>query len=90
MEMRDLGSILVKILESQAQSSLRLHQNLLDNIRVTSVAVAATGTTWDTWLSDAKLRILQTFTARDNSLFFVPSKLHLEVNWERGTTDTFS
>jgi hypothetical protein len=90
MKLGDLGSITVKILESQAKSSLHLHQNLLDNIRVTSAAVGATGTTRDARLSDAKLRILQTFTARDNSLYFVPSKLHLEVNWEGGTTDTFS
>jgi hypothetical protein len=35
MELGDLGSIMVKILESQAMCSLCLHQNLLDNIRVT-------------------------------------------------------
>jgi hypothetical protein len=81
---------MVKILESQAESSLCLHQNLLDNIRVTSAAVGATGTTRDALLSDTKLRILQACTGRDNGLSFVLSKLYLKVEWEGGTTDTFS
>jgi hypothetical protein len=80
MELGDLGSIMVKILESQAESSLRLHQNLLENIRVMCAAVGATGTTRDTWLSDAKLRILQACAGRDDGLSFVPSKLYLEVD----------
>jgi hypothetical protein len=90
MELGDLGSIMVKILESKAKSSLCLHQNLLDNIRVTSAAVGATARTWDAQLSDAKLRILQACAGRDDGLSFVPSKLYLEVDREGGTTDMFS
>jgi hypothetical protein len=73
MELGNLGSIMVKILESQAESSLCLPQNLLDNIQVTSAAMGVTGTTRDAWLSDAKLRILQACAGRDDSLSFVPS-----------------
>ncbi len=57
---------------------------------MTSAAVAATGTTQDARLSDAKLRILQACAGWDDGLSFVPSKLYLEVNREGGTTDTFS
>ncbi len=59
MEGGDLGSIMVKILEAQAEASLCLHRNLLENFWATSAAVGATGTTRDARLSDAKLRILQ-------------------------------
>jgi hypothetical protein len=90
MELGDLSSIMVKILESQAESSLCLHQKLLDNIRVTSAAVGATELTRDTRLSDAKLRILQACAGRDDGLAFVPSKLYLKVVREGGTMDKFS
>jgi hypothetical protein len=90
MELGDLGSIMVKILESQAESSLCLHKNLLENIRVMGAAVGATGTTRDARLSDAKLRILKACTGWDDGLPFVPSKLYLEVDREGGTMDTFS
>ncbi len=88
--MGDLGSILVKIMESQAESSLCLHQNLLDNIRVMSAAVAATGATRDARLSYAKLRILPACAGWDDGLSFVPSKLYLKVDREWGTLGTFS
>jgi hypothetical protein len=90
MELGDLGSIMARILDSQAKSSLCLHKNLLENIRVMGAAVGATGTTRDARLSDAKLRILQAYAGRDDGLPFVPSKLYLEVDREGGTTDTFS
>ena len=90
MEVGDLGSIITKILESQAEASLRLHQNLLENFRVTSAAIGATGTTRDTRLSAAKLRILQACAGGMEDGPFVPSKLYLEVDREGGTTDTFS
>jgi len=61
----DLGSIMVKILEAQSEANLRLHQNLMENFRVTSAAVGATGTTRDARLSDAKLRILQACAGHD-------------------------
>jgi hypothetical protein len=80
MELGDLGSIVVKILESQAKSSLCLYQNLLDDIWVTSATVGATGTTRDARLSDVMLRILQACAGRDDGLPFVPSKLYLEVD----------
>jgi hypothetical protein len=89
-ELGDLGSIMAKILEFQAEANLRLHQNLLDNFRVTSAAIGATGTTRDTRLSDAKLRILQAYAVGVDDGSFVPSKLYLKVNQEGGTTDTFS
>jgi hypothetical protein len=85
-----LGSIMVKILKAQAESSLHLHLNLLENIPATGAAVGATGTTRDAGLSDAKLRILHACTGKDNGLLFVLSKLYLKVNQERWTTDTFS
>jgi hypothetical protein len=81
---------MVKILEAQAEASLRLHRNLLENFRATSVAVGATGTTRDARLSDAKLRILQACTGRGDDGPFVPSKLYLKVDQEGGTTETFS
>jgi hypothetical protein len=90
MELGDLGSIMVIILESQAELSLCLHQNLLENIRVTSAAVGATGTPRDARLSDPKLRILQACAGCNDGIPFVPSKLYLKVNREGGTTDTFS
>ena len=89
-EVGDLGSIMVKILEAQAEASLRLHQNLLENFWVTSVAVGATGTTRDARLLDAKLRILQACAGRGDDGPFIPSKLYLEVDREGGTTETFS
>jgi hypothetical protein len=85
----DLGSIMVKILKTQSEANLRLHQNLMENFRVTSVAVGATGTTRDARLSDAKLRILQACTGHDDGGPFVPSKLYLEVDQDGGTTHTF-
>jgi hypothetical protein len=87
-EVGDLGSIMimVKILEAQVEASIRLHQNLLENFWVTSVAVGATGTTRDARLSDAKLRILQACAGGGDDGPFVPSKLYLEVNREGGTT----
>jgi hypothetical protein len=81
---------MVKILEAQAEASLRLHLNLLENFRVTSAAVGATGTTRDARLSDAKLWILQACAGGGDDGLFVPSKLYLEVDRERGTTETFS
>jgi len=89
MEVGDLGSIMAKILESQAEASLRLHKNLLENFRVTSAAMGATGTTQDARLLAMKLRILQ---ACDGGMEdpFVPSKRYLEVDREGGTTYTFS
>jgi len=86
----DLGFIMVKILEAQSEANLRLHQNLMENFRVTSAAVGATGTTRDARLSDAKLRILQACAGHDDGRPFVPSKLYLGVNRDGGTTDTFS
>ena len=86
----DLGSIMVKILEAQSEANLRLHRNLMENFRVTSAAVGATGTTRDARLSDAKLRILQACAGHDDGGPFVPSKLYLEVDRDGGTTDTFS
>ncbi len=53
-------------------------------------AIGAPRTTRDARLSDVKLRILQACAGRNDGLPFVPSKLHLEVNREGGTTDTFS
>ena len=79
-EVGDLGSIMVKILEAQAEASLRLHQNLLENFRVTSAAVGATGTNRDARLLDAKLRILQACAGGGDDGPFVPSKLYLEVD----------
>jgi hypothetical protein len=90
MGLDDLGSIMVKNLESQAKSSLRLHKNLLENIRVMGAAVGVTGTTRDARLSDTKLRILQACAGRDDGLPFVPSKLYLKVYREGGKMDTFS
>jgi hypothetical protein len=86
----NLGAIMVNIMEAQAESSLRLHKNLLKNIRATGAAVGATGSTRDARLSEAKLRILQACAGQDDSLPFTPSKLYLEVDQEGGTTDTFS
>ena len=85
-----LGAIMVKIMEAQAESSLRLHKNLLDNIRITGAAVEATGTTRDGRLSEAKLRILQACAGQDDGLPFTPSKLYIEVDQEGGMTDTLS
>jgi hypothetical protein len=62
----------------------------MENFRVTSAAVGATGTTRDARLSDAKLRILQACAGHDDGGPFVPSKLYLEVDRDGGTTDTFS
>ncbi len=90
MELGDLGSIMVRILESQAKSSLCLHKNLLENIRVMGAAVGVTGTTQDAQLSDMKLRILRACAGHDDGLPFVLSKLYLKVDREGGTTDTFS
>jgi hypothetical protein len=90
MDVGDLGSIMAKILESQAEASLRLHQNLLENFRVTSAAIGATGTPRDARLSAAKLRILQACAGGMEDEPFVPSKLYLEIDREGGTTDTFS
>ncbi len=90
MELGDLGSIMVKILESQAESSLCLHKNLLENIRVMGAALGATGTTQDARLSDTKLRILQACAGRNEGPPFVPSRLYLKVNQEGETMDTFS
>jgi hypothetical protein len=81
---------MVKNLEAQSEVNLRLHQNLMENFRVTSVAVGATGTTRDAWLLDAKLRILQACADHDDDGPFIPSKLYLEVDRDGGTTDTFS
>ena len=81
---------MVKIMEAQAESSLRLHKNLLENIRVTGAAVGATGTTRDARLSEAELKILQACAGQDDGLPFTPIKLYLEVDREGGTTDTFS
>jgi hypothetical protein len=89
-EVGDLGFIMVKILEAQAEASLRLHQNLLENFWVTSAAVGAMGTTRDARLSDAKLRILQACAGGGDDGPFVPSRLYLEVDWEGGTIETFS
>jgi hypothetical protein len=86
----DLGSILVRILEAQSKANLRLHQSLMENFRVTSAAVGATGTTRDAQLLNAKLRILQACAGHNDGGPFVPSKLYLEVDWDGGTTDTFS
>jgi hypothetical protein len=90
IELGDLGSIMVRILESQAKSSLCLHKNLLENIRVMSAAIGVMGTTRDARLSDMKLRILQACAGRDDGFPFVLSKLYLEVDREGGTADTFS
>ncbi len=49
---------MMKILAAQSEANLRLQQNLMENFRVTSAAVEATGTTRDARLLDAKLRIL--------------------------------
>jgi hypothetical protein len=89
-DVRDLGATMVKIMEAQAESSLRLHKNLLENIQATGAAVGATGTTRDARLSEAKLRILQAYARQDDGLPFTPSKLYLEVDREGGTTGTFS
>jgi len=62
----------------------------MENFRVTSAAVGATGTTRDAQLLNAKLRILQACAGHDDGGPFVPSKLYLEVDWDGGTTDTFS
>ena len=87
----DLGSIMVKILEAQAEASLHLHQNLLENFWATSAAVGATGTTRDARLSDAKLRILLACAGGGSDYGpFVPSKLYLEADQEEGSTETFS
>ena len=86
----DLGPIMVKILEAQSEANLRLHQNLMENFRVTSAAVGAMGTTRDARLSDAKLRILQACAGHDDGGPFVPSKLYLEVDRDGGSTVTFS
>ena len=86
----DLGSIMVRIFEAQSKANLRLHQNLMENFRVTSAAVGATVTTRDARLSDAKLRILQKCSGHEDGGPFVPSKLYLEVDRDGGTTDTFS
>ena len=84
-----LGSIMVQILEAQSEANLKLHQNLMEHIRVTSAAVGATGTTRDARLSEAKLRILQACAGHDDGGPFLPSKLYLEVERDGGTTDTF-
>ncbi len=84
-----LGAILAKIIEVRAESSLHLHQNLLENIQFTGAAVGVTGTTRDARLSKAKLRILQACAGQDDGLLFTPSKLYVEVDRERGTTDAF-
>jgi len=81
---------MAKILESQAEASLRLNQNLLENFRVTSAAIGATGTTRDARLLDATLRILQACAGGVYDGPFVPSKLYLEVDRKGGTTETFS
>jgi hypothetical protein len=86
----DLGSIMMKILAAQSEANLRLQQNLMENFRVTSAAVGATGTTRDARLSDAKLRILQACAGHDDCGPFIPSKLYLEVDQDGGSTDTFS
>jgi hypothetical protein len=81
---------MVKIMEAQAESSLRLHKNLLDNIRITGAVVGATEATRDARLVEAKLRILQACAGQDDGFSFSPSKLYLKVDREGGTTDTFS
>jgi hypothetical protein len=74
MEMGGLGSIMRKILETQAESSLCLHQNLLENIWANGAAIGATGITWVTRLSNTMLRILIAWAGWDNGLLFSPSK----------------
>ena len=63
MNMSAFGNIIVKALQSQATQNLKWHQEsqmaLLENIQATSIAVAATGTTKEAWLTDSKLPILR-------------------------------
>jgi hypothetical protein len=87
----DLGPLVTRILQAQAESNLQLHQsfqtNMLANIRATLTALAATGGSKESKLFDAKLRILQACSGHRDSPTFVLSKFYAELDKDGITAD---
>ncbi len=87
----DLGLLVTRILQAQAESNLQLHQsfqtNMLANIRATAMALAATGGSKESKLSNAKLRILQACLGHWDSPTFVLSKFYAELDKDGITAD---
>jgi hypothetical protein len=87
----DLGLLVTRILQAQAKSNLQLHQsfqtNMLANIRATLMALAATGGSKESKLSDSKLRILQACSGHGDLPTFVLSKFDAELDKDGITAD---
>jgi hypothetical protein len=87
----DLRPLVTRILQAQAESNLQLHQsfqtNMLVNIRATSTALAATGGSKESKLSNAKLRILQACSGHRDLPTFVLSKFCAELDKDGITAD---
>jgi hypothetical protein len=87
----DLGPLVTRILQAQAESNLQLHQsfqtNMLANIRSTATALVATGGSKESKLSDTKLRILQACLGHGDLPTFVLSKFYAELDKDGITAD---
>jgi hypothetical protein len=93
----DMGSIaglLVQVMRAQAESTLTMHQlfqtTLLENIRVTGVAVSATGAVKEAKLTESKIKILHACSGEDNESLFVLPKVYSKVDWDGHTRDNYS
>jgi hypothetical protein len=93
MSAMDMGNMMVKVFEAQATANLALHESyqtdMRKNIRLTSTAVVATGSSKDARLTESKLRILQACLGHNDGLPFTLLKLYVGVEREGGTKDTF-
>ncbi len=93
----DMGSILdllVQVMRAQAESMLTMHQSfqttLLENIRVTGVAVSATGAVKEAKLTKSKIKILHACSGEDDESLFVLPKVYSKMDWEGHMTDNYS